>query len=42
MCERIFSEAPARLKTGRRPITEEQMAKVRIITEKYKNHTFIG
>ena len=39
-CERIFSEGQARLRTGCRPITEEQMAKVRIINEKYKNHHF--
>ena len=36
MCEIIFSEGQACFKTGR--ITEEQIAKVRILNEKYKNY----
>ena len=36
MCERIFSEGQASFKTGH--ITEEQIAKVRILNEKNKKH----
>ena len=39
-CEGIFSVGQARFKTG--CITDEQIAQVRIINEKYKNHHIRG
>ena len=39
-CERIFSEGQACFRNG--SITQEQIAKVKILNKKYKNHHIIG